>query len=90
MGMYDNVKVDFECPGCGYFDEEHIWQTKALDRILDTYEVGDEIEIRNLKIHEGTIEIHEVCPECKSFVKGWIRIEEGILTDKVFDVKVKG
>ncbi len=89
MGMYDNVKVDFKCPECGYFDEEHIWQTKALARMLDTYGVGDEIEVRNLKIQEGSIEIHEPCPECKSFVEGWIRIEEGRLTDEVFDVKVK-
>ncbi len=89
MGIYDEVRLDFRCPECGHVDEDHLWQTKALRRLLDTYEVGDEIKKKNLNIEEGSIEIHTVCPGCDNYVKGFIRIEEGRLTDEIKDLSVK-
>ena len=36
MGMFDNVEVKFNCPECGYSEDDFVWQTKALNRILET------------------------------------------------------
>ncbi|MFP4051032.1 MAG: hypothetical protein ACLFVB_04755 [Thermoplasmata archaeon] len=81
--MFDNVKASFTCPECGHSEEEFVWQTKALDRILETYEVGDELDIREMNIEKGSIEIHEICPECDKYISGYIHIEDGKLTDEI-------
>jgi len=89
MGMFDNVKARFKCPECGYSEKERVWQTKALDSFLETYEVGDEINIRELNIEKGSIEIHEHCPECDSYISAHIKIEDGRLTDEITDLSIR-
>lgn len=89
MGMFDNVKAKFNCPECGHSEDDFVWQTKALDRILETYEVGDEVNIRELNIEKGSFEIHELCPECDSYISGYIHIENGKLTDEITDLTLR-
>ncbi len=87
--MFDEVKAKFRCPECGYSEREFVWQTKALDRILDTYEVGDEINIRELNIEKGSIEVHEICPECDSYISGYIKVKNGKLTDEITNLSMR-
>jgi len=89
MGMFDEVKAEFKCPECGHSENERVWQTKALDSFLETYEVGDEINIRELNIEKGSIEIHEICPECDNHISAYIKIENGKLTDEITDLSIR-
>lgn len=89
MGMFDEVKAKFRCPECGHSEDEVVWQTKALDGLLETYEVGDEVDIREVNIEKGSIEIHESCPECDSYISGYIKIKNGKLTDEITDLSLR-
>jgi hypothetical protein len=33
---------------------------------------------------DGYVEIHTVCPKCKEFIQGWIKVGNARLTDMVF------
>ncbi len=88
MGLFDEVKAKFRCPECGYSERERVWQTKALDRFLKTYEVGDELDLKELNIEKGSFEIHEHCPECDSYISAYIKIKDGKLTDEITDFSI--
>ncbi len=89
MGMFDEVKAKFRCPECGYSESEFVWQTKALDKILKTYEIGDQVDLRELNIEKGSFEIHKHCPECDNYISGYIKIEDGKLTDEITDLGMR-
>ncbi|OGZ67066.1 MAG: hypothetical protein A3D34_01500 [Candidatus Staskawiczbacteria bacterium RIFCSPHIGHO2_02_FULL_33_16] len=94
MGMFDSVIADFKCPYCAYelskeememtrSEKDDTWQTKATLKLLDTYKIGDEPKFGNVKIKEGWMEVHHVCPKCKKFVDSEIEIKDYALSDKI-------
>ncbi len=87
MGLFDWVYAPFVCPHCGYREDNHGWQTKSLFNALESFKVGDVVEIsdayKRVKVIEGEIEIHTVCPECKKFVSCWIKIRDGVVMDEI-------
>jgi len=90
MGLYDWVYAPFKCPNCGYEEKEHGWQTKALEKMLIVFKVGDFVLAVDFAyggeaiILDGYVEIHTACPKCREFIQGWIKVENARLTDKVF------
>jgi len=94
MGMFDRVIADFECPYCGHklskYEMEktldttdETWQTKATPKVLDVYKTGDKVKFGKVKISEGWMEIHHVCPKCDKFVQAEIEIKKNRLSDKI-------
>jgi hypothetical protein len=95
MGMFDEVIADFKCPYCAYeLSAEEIentletknetWQTKATIKLLEQYKVGDKLKFRsNVKINDGSVEIHHICPSCKKFVSADIEVKNNRLSDKI-------
>ena len=93
--MFDTVIADFKCPYCGHEitkkdveetleDTDKTWQTKATACLLDVYKIGDELNFDySLKIDDGWIEIHHVCPKCKKFVQAEIQVKNGRLYNKI-------
>jgi len=41
------------------------------------------VYFRHIKISDGSMEIHHVCPSCKRFVSADIQIKNGRLHDKI-------
>lgn len=91
MGVFDNVIADFKCPFCAYkLTKEKMkdtWQTKATLKLLDTYKVGDKPKFGEVKIKEGWMELHHVCPKCNKFVQAEIQVKNGKLSKKVRYIK---
>jgi len=87
MGLFDWVYAPFKCPYCGYEEEEHGWQTKALLNMLNVFKVGEKVVLSSLKgelvVQEGVFEIHTVCPKCKEYVECRIKIKGSVLTDEI-------
>ena len=89
MGLYDWVYAPFKCPNCGYEEKEHGWQTKALEKMLIDFKVGDLVLAVDFAyggeaiILDGYVEIHTTCPKCKEFIQRWIKVENARLTDKI-------
>ena len=94
MGIFDNVIADFKCPYCEYGltkeeiestieEKDETWQTKATLKLLDIYKIGDEPKFGKVKIDEGWMKIHHVCPKCKKFVDAEIEIKNGRLSNNV-------
>ena len=92
--MFDMVVADFICPHCGekvtredmektLGKTDDTWQTKATLKMLDIYKIGDEPKFGNVKIKEGWMEVHHVCPKCNKFVDAEIEIKNGRLSSKV-------
>lgn len=97
--MFDRVIADFKCPYCGFKlkkaemkktldKKDDAWQTKATSCMLDTYKIGDKLNFENgLKVNEGWIEIHHICPKCDKFVQAEIEIKNSGLSNNVRYVK---
>jgi len=49
MGLFDWVYAPFKCPYCGYEEEEHGWQTKALLNMLNVFKVGEKVVLSSLR-----------------------------------------
>ena|SRR3989344_6689075 len=95
MGMFDEVIADFKCPYCihelsakeieeSLETKNETWQTKATISRLERYKVGDKLKFRSdVKINDGSMEIHHVCPNCNKFVSADIQIKDNRLHDKI-------
>ncbi|AEA46074.1 hypothetical protein [Archaeoglobus veneficus] len=83
METYDYIIAPFECPYCGYEEEEYEWQTDALHNLLYSTKVGEQIISDGLVIYDGEIEIQTICEGCGEFVRCWIKIRDGKLTDEI-------
>jgi len=88
------VIADFKCPYCRHEltkeemkktlnKSDDTWQTKATHRLLDVYRVGDKPKFYKVKISEGSMKIHDVCPKCDKFVQAEIEIKNGKLSNKI-------
>ena len=95
MGMFDEVIADFKCPHCTHVlsageieknleTKNETWQTKVTKSLMEVYRVGDKLKFKNdIKISDGSMEIHHVCPNCNKFVSADIQIKDGRLHDKI-------
>ena len=82
MGVYDEIVTKFLCPFCNYEDENYKFQTKALLRNGSEYEVGNLVMTKintDVKLQEGEIEIHTICPKCMAWISGWIKVKDKVL-----------
>jgi len=59
--MFDYVILPFKCPKCGYAENVHDWQTKAMDNCLVRYKAGYHISIPTAEINTGAIRVHAIC-----------------------------
>lgn len=79
MGLFDWVYAPFKCPNCGYEEKEHGWQTKALQKMLVNFKVGDFVLAVDFAygggaiIIDGYVEIHTVCLSVKSLSKDGLK-----------------
>ncbi len=84
--MFDTVEVEHTCT-CG--EKLSDYQTKALGNILETYRLGEKIEIPDLEIVIGSFEIHDYCSNCQRSIEGKAYIKDGLLW-RVAEMDEKG
>jgi hypothetical protein len=79
IGMYDEIKCKFPCPYCRHKSDKGL-QTKDGGKSLSAYKIGDVFPLskynKSFKDMEGYYIAHVlgVCPRCKMWVKGTMRI----------------
>ncbi len=87
MGLFDTILVPHRCRTCG--EEQPDYQTKALDRALDEYRLGDVIKIPNIDITVGSFEIHDFCSKCHTWIEGKAYVRNGLLI-KIVEYDAEG
>jgi len=77
LGLYDEFEAEVVCPKC----KRRVvvgFQAKAFN-LLNYYEVGDEVDTRNIIIKEGVIEdALGSCPKCQVLLYGEIIIKDNV------------
>lgn len=68
MGLFDTVLVDYNCPYCGV-KLDH-FQTKALENLMYSYRLGDQVKTDKIVIKNGTFELHTFCDKCENTIDG--------------------
>lgn len=64
MGLFDTLVARGRCPYCG-FEEERGFQTKSLGCKMNTFKIGDKIEVGDFVIKSVIIKnCIEVCEKC--------------------------
>lgn len=78
--MFDYVVgLDFKCPFCGCEVKNATWQTKELERMMITYEVGYNLSERI----DDELAIHNSCPKCHELVRAYVEIESHKITNEL-------
>ena len=77
LGLYDEFDAEIVCPKC----KQKVmvgFQTKVFS-LLNYYEVGDEVDTRDLMIKEGIIkDALGSCPKCQTLLLGEIIIKGNV------------
>ena len=77
LGLYDEFDAEIVCPKC----KRKVmvgFQTKVFS-LLNYYEVGDEVDTRDLMIREGIIkDALGSCPKCQTLLLGEIIIKDNV------------
>ena len=81
MGMFDTIIINKKCKVCN--KPIRSAQTKATACMMDTYNIGDPVMFENVKVENGSIEIHGYCGSCLTWYDGEISIKHGLLQDKI-------
>ncbi len=74
--MFDTIEIRHTC-SCGSVLEDY--QTKVLGNILETYRLGQKVEIPELTIIVGSFEIHDYCSNCQKTIEGRAYIKDQLL-----------
>jgi len=83
VGLFDTILIKTKCAKCGAEDEN--LQTKALDPILRTFEIGDPIpeDFVLFGINDGWIEGHTYCEGCSTGHSYKVIVKENKITGQV-------
>lgn len=74
MGMFDSINIDVKCPYCE--GKSETVQTKDLDCVLQTYNVGDKIGEKH-----RWLDSCEICDSCNKYYNVRVDVDKyGVIT----------